>query len=204
MPLNQRQERKFLGGPMSKKLFLSAIAATALVPFVPAWSDDLPDGPGKETVVAMCGGCHDINRIRAGYTPEGWRTVIRMMQNAEVPVPQDQWPVVTDYLAKNFPEKQKPAGLVIPGPAEVSIKEWPVPTPGSRPHDPLATADGAIWYTGQLANLLGRLDPKTGVIKEFTLKTAHTGPHGLTEDKAGKIWFTGNNAGLIGMLDPKT
>ena len=33
---------------------------------------DFPDGPGKETVVAVCGGCHAINRMRAGYTPAGW------------------------------------------------------------------------------------------------------------------------------------
>src|SRR5882724_10417268 len=135
--------------PMPARFALSTMTAAILCSSLPAQAQpaqqDFPDGPGKATFVAQCGGCHDINRIRAGYTPEGWRTVVRMMQNLEVPVPQDQWPVVTDYLAKNFPEKQKPAGLVIPGPAEVSIKEWPVPTPGSRPHDPLATADGAIW-----------------------------------------------------------
>ena len=79
-----------------------------------------------------------------------------------------------------------------------------MPTPGSRPHDPLATRDGAIWWTGQLANTLGRLDPRTGQVKEYVLKTPHTGPHGLTEDKDGNIWFTGNNVGLIGKLDPKT
>ena len=44
----------------------------------------------------------------------------------------------------------------------VAIKEWRTPTPRSHPHDPLVTSDGAIWYTGQMANLLGRLDPKTG------------------------------------------
>ena len=84
-----------------------------------------------------------------------------------------------------------------------SIKEWPVATPGSRPHDPLAARDGAIWYTGQLSNVLGRLDPKTGQIKEYKLE-AQTGPHGLVEDRDGNIWFTGNFQGLIGKLDPKT
>src|SRR5713101_7375002 len=59
----------------------------------------------------------------------------------------------------------------------ISIKEWVVPTPGSRPHDPLATPDNAIWYTGQFANVLGRLDPQTGQITEYRLKTPHAGPH---------------------------
>ena len=54
-----------------------------------------------------------------------------------------------------------------------------------------------------MANVLGRLDPKTGKIKEYQLKTPHSGPHGLLDDKDGNIWYTGN-AGLIGKLDPKT
>ena len=40
--------------------------------------------------MALCGGCHDINRARAGYTPEGWHTVMRMMLNFGVPVSKDQ------------------------------------------------------------------------------------------------------------------
>jgi virginiamycin B lyase len=169
-----------------------------------AWAQDFPDGPGKETVTAVCGGCHDINRLRAGYTPDGWRMVVHMMQNMEAPVPKEEWPQVTDYLIKSFPERPRPAAVLLPGPASVEIKEWPVPTLGSRPHDPLATRDGAIWYSGQTAGVLGRLDPASGKIKEFQLKTPHTGPHGLVEDRDGNIWFTGNNAGLIGKLDPKT
>ena len=86
---------------------------------------------------------------------------------------------------------------------KASIKLWDVPTLGSRPHDPVATRDGAIWWTGQLANKLGRVDLKNGTIREYTLKTPHTGPHGLVEDKDGNIWFTGNHAALIGKLDPK-
>jgi virginiamycin B lyase len=179
-------------------------AALLLAATLPAAAQDLPDGPGKAIVASVCNGCHDVNRIRAGYTPEGWQSVIHMMQNMEAPVPQDQWPVVADYLTKSFPERAKPDAVIIPGPVEVSFKEWPLPTLGSRPHDPLATADGAIWYSGQTANVLGRLDPKTGTIREYTMKSAHTGPHGLVADKDGKIWFTGNNLGLIGKLDPST
>src|SRR5438477_13182703 len=127
-----------------------------------------------------------------------------MMINVGSALPNDQVDELAKYLAKNFPEKPKPKAVVLPGSVKVSIKEWVVPTPGSRPHDPLATADGAIWYTGQFANVLGRLDPKTGQIKEFPMKTPQTAPHGLVEDRDGNIWFTGNFLGLIGKLDPKT
>src|SRR6516162_11734 len=165
---------------------------------------DFPDGPGKQTFFNLCGACHDINRVRAGYTPEGWHTVMRMMLNFDVPVPKNEVEPLTQYLIKNFPERPRPAAVVIPGPVEAAIKLWQVPTPGSRPHDPLATRDGAIWYTGQLSDKLGRLDPKSGEIKEYPLKTPQTGPHGLAEDKDGNIWFTGNHLSLIGKLDPKT
>ena len=186
------------------RLALAALVALALNTPPRAAAQEFPDGPGKETVTAVCGGCHDINRLRVGYTPDGWRTVMRMMQNFEVAVPADQWGTVTDYLIKALPERPRPPAIVLSGPVEASVKVWPVPTPGSRPHDPLATKDGALWWTGQLANRLGRLDPKTGQMREFVLKSPHTGPHGLTEDRDGNIWFTGNNIGLIGKFEPKT
>jgi virginiamycin B lyase len=146
---------------MSKQPLLAAIAAflCAASP-ASAQQADFPDGPGKQTFVNFCGGCHDINRSRAGYTPEGWRTVMRMMVNFDVPVPKDEIDTLTQYLIKSFPERPRPAAVVIPGPVEAAIKLWQVPTPGSRPHDPLATRDGAIWYTGQLSGKLGRLIPR--------------------------------------------
>jgi virginiamycin B lyase len=187
---------------------LAAAAAALLCFMLPARAQqpgaDFPEGPGKQAVVNLCGACHDINRVKIGYTPQGWHTVMRMMANMEVPVPKDQVETVTEYLIKSFPERPRPAANIIDGPAQISIKQWPVATPGSRPHDPRASTDGSIWYTGQLAGVLGRLDPDTGQIKEFPLKTPHTGPHGLAEDKDGNIWFTGNNIAIIGKLDPKT
>ena len=87
---------------------------------------------------------------------------------------------------------------------DVKIKEYDVPTARSRPHDPALGPDGSLWYTGQGANKLGRLDPKTGVFKEFTLKTPNSGPHGLVADRQGNIWFTAISAGYVGKLDPKT
>jgi len=86
----------------------------------------------------------------------------------------------------------------------VVIKEYEVPTPKSRPHDPALAPDGSLWYTGQTANKLGRLDPKTGEFKEYPLKIPNSGPHGLVADKDGNIWFTAISAGYVGKLDPKT
>jgi virginiamycin B lyase len=165
----------------------------------------LPEGNGKEQVTAYCVQCHGLDRVAsAGHTPQEWATVVNMMINDGAKLPKDQVAAVAQYLARSFPPRTAPSPVVIAGPVKVTIKEWDLPTPGSRPHDPLATPDGAIWYTGQMANVLGRVDPKTGAIREFPLKTAQSGPHGLMSDKDGNIWFTANFKAYIGKLDPGT
>jgi virginiamycin B lyase len=196
--------RNFYGATMANKSSM-VLTAALLCSGPPAWSQELPDGPGKDLAVAYCNTCHTLaGHVGSGYTPEGWSTVVQMMLNQGAPVPADKVAALRDYLTKNFPEKAKPAGVAIPGIAKVAFKTWPVPTPGSRPHDPLAASDGSFWYTGQMANVLGRLDPNSGKITEYHLKTPHSGPHGLKEDKDGNIWYTGNTGSLIGKLDPKT
>jgi len=94
---------------------------------------------------------------------------------------------------------QNPAGALV----DIVIDEWAVPV-GSRPHDPAVAPDGSIWYTGQTANTLGRLNPATASITEYALPTPRSGPHGLVADGSGRIWYTGNTASHIGSLDPTT
>ena len=162
----------------------------------------LPDGPGREVVQSQCTACHALGLIAnaGGNTRQGWVDLFSTM----VALPKNQSDEVADYLAKNFPEQSRPPAVVIPGPARVSIKEWNVPSLGSRPHDPEPGPGGTIWWTGMFANVLGRFNPKTGEFKEFRANTAASGPHGLALDAAGNLWFTANSKGYIGKLDPKS
>ncbi len=193
---------------MRNGLFLSLIAAAFLVSILPAGAQGrgqavtLPDGPGKELVQMNCAKCHGLNNITNswGNTQQGWHDLFASM----VELPKDQADGIASYLATHFPVKPAPEGKVIAGPANVSFQEWTLPTLGQRPHDPLAARDGSIWWTGMFANVLGRLDPKTGQMKEFPLTTPRSGPHGLVEDKDGHIWYTANQSTHIGRLDPKT
>ncbi|MGH2399852.1 MAG: virginiamycin B lyase family protein [bacterium] len=162
---------------------------------------NLPDGAGKEIVQTTCARCHGLNLITnsSGYTREGWEHLFSSM----LTLPRDQAGVTADYLAKNFPVKPdavKP--VIIPGPVTVNFKEWLAPSLGSRPHDPLAARDGSVWWSGQYAMKLGRVDPRTGAIKEFPVGKAT--PHGLVEDREGNIWYTGINIQVIGKLNPRT
>ncbi len=102
------------------------------------------------------------------------------------------------------PRPRPTAAVPASATTQVSFKEWPVLTAGAFPHDPLATADGALWYAGQQASLLGRIDPKSGSIKEYRTDVPDSGPHGLVADSAGNIWFTANYAGYVGKLEPAT
>lgn len=183
----------------------SLFAALALaIPALAQNAKPLPAGNGKDLISTACTACHALDLItNAGHTAADWKLLVERMVSAGAEVPPNQVPVVEAYLTKNFPEGEVPKGVIIPGAAKVTFKEWTVPTVGSRPHDPLATHDGYIWYSGQYANVLGRIDPKTGAIKEFHPPTKASGPHGLVEDKDGKIWFTANSKGYIGKLDPK-
>ncbi|HKN34078.1 MAG TPA: hypothetical protein VJX16_12640 [Terriglobales bacterium] len=94
--------------------------------------------------------------------------------------------------------------LAATSPLQIEIKEYDIPTPHARPHDPAVGADDALWVTEQMANKLGRLDLKTGQFREYPLKTPDSGPHGLVADKDGNIWFAAIFKGYIGKLDPRT
>ena len=180
---------------------LGAVAAAPLGAQQRGQQLALPEGAGKDLVQSTCGTCHGLNNIAGsvGYDAAGWRRLIGTM----VALPDAQARTVSDYLAQHFPAKGTRRPTLVSGTAEVKIEEWVAPTLGQRVRDPLQARDGAIWWTGMFASLVGRRDPVTGEMKEFKLPDGSR-PHGIAEDASGKIWFTGNGNGTIGLLDPAT
>src|SRR3974390_2571968 len=112
---------------------------------------------------------------------------------------------VGEILAVALPGHHPPGTPTHVAEWKVTIREWAVPTKGAHPHDPAVGPDGSLWFTEQMTNKLGRLDPKTGQFKEYPLtESENPGPHGLVADRDGNIWFTANFGGYIGKLDPNT
>jgi virginiamycin B lyase len=197
---------------MRNRGILAAAAALFLSLALPATTQGqrggaqvtLPEGPGKEMVEATCSACHGLNFITnfAGYnTPDEWQFLFSSMIN----LPADRSATIAKYLATAFPEKPNaPKAVIVPGTAAVDFKVWMAPTLGQRPHDPLWARDGSLWWTGQYASRLGKVDTKTGAMKEFVLDTPNSGPHGLVEDRDGNIWYTGINVQEVGKLNPRT
>jgi virginiamycin B lyase len=161
----------------------------------------LPDGMGKELVQRACTTCHGVNQITnsTGYTKERWQALFGTM----IKLPDPQADTVAQYLATHFPYKPGREPKLVPGPVQISFREWQVPTLGQRSRDPVQSPDGMIWWAGHWGNLVGRLNPKTGEMREFPLP-AGSRPHSITTDKAGNIWYVGNSNGTMGKLDPKT
>ena len=185
----------------------SALAAALVLAALPIQAQQggqqrsLPEGAGREIVQASCGACHGLNNIfgAAGYDEAGWREVFGSM----IALPEAQAAQVASYLARNFPPRGDVAPTRVAGSNQVKITEWMAPTLGQRVRDPLEARDGAIWWTGMFASLVGRRDPQTGELREYRLPNGAR-PHGITEDAQGNIWYTGNGNSTVGRLDPRT
>jgi virginiamycin B lyase len=163
----------------------------------------LPDGPGKALVEGACTGCHQTNMITqsSGYTEDGWKELMATM--IDLSQSHDVRQEITLYLTKHFPPNTRRAPKPMQGTAQVTFKDWFVPTLGQRSRDPVEAPDGSIWWVGQFGNILGRLDPATGAMKEYELPPKAL-PHSVTIDASGTPWYLGNGNGTVGKLDPKT
>lgn len=63
----------------------------------------MPDGRGKDIVLNTCTMCHDLTRVkRTRHTPEEWEDILSAMLNEGAPLSDDDFPVVLNYLARNF------------------------------------------------------------------------------------------------------
>jgi virginiamycin B lyase len=189
---------------MSKSLAATLLAATVFALMPPAAeAQGLPDGAGKQLVEGLCSGCHRLNMITSsmGYTRDGWKELIGNM--VDLSANENMQATVTQYLATGFPPNSKHAAKLVPGPVQISFKEWKTPTLGQRSRDPVQAADGSIWWAGQFANLIGSINPATGAMKEYSLP-ANAHPHTVEIDAKGNVWYTGNKNGSVGYLDPKT
>lgn len=63
----------------------------------------LPDGPGKAILLEVCTQCHRLDRVRLrGGTRQDWDDLLNHMLNEGAPLSDEDYPVLLNYLARNF------------------------------------------------------------------------------------------------------
>src|SRR2546422_1968775 len=97
---------------------------------------------------------------------------------------------------KPFP---RPGGVA----TRVIITEYELPRFDVRVHDVAGDADGNIWYTSNRSPIIGKLDPRTGLVKEYQVPVTageNTPQHWMGIAPDGKNVFIANGVqNLLGL-----
>lgn len=84
-------------------------------------------------------------------------------------------------------------------PAEEQFRKFDLDE-GTGPHNLIIGEDRYIWYSGNRAAHIGRIDPNNGTIEKIQMPESVTDPHTLIGDGRGHIWFTAQRANYLGRL----
>lgn len=89
--------------------FLIAAAITIVSIAIPAWSQNLPEGPGKEPTEKVCTQCHELARaVSLHQDRAGWQATIQKMISLGATATPEQFEAILNYLSKNFPATAPP------------------------------------------------------------------------------------------------
>ena len=79
-----------------------AVAATTTAA---AAAQELPEGKGKQILMAACTSCHDLREVtkfRGFYTRAQWRDIVVTMVEYGAPVEKTDVELLADYLAEHL------------------------------------------------------------------------------------------------------
>ena len=107
-----------------------------------------------------CSKCHALSFITnsGGNSRAEWDALIQSM----VALPGPERTTVVDYLAKNYPPTARVAATIVPGRRTSTSRSGWCRRSGRGRTIRSSTADGNLWWTGQYASRLGRLDLEDG------------------------------------------
>lgn len=95
-----------------------------------AQAQDLPDGPGKDTFLKVCGSCHDAGVVVTMHNgKDDWQTTVDDMKGRGADASDDDFKTIVKYLAKY----QGPEVNVNKAAAKICKPSWRSPTRKRRP-----------------------------------------------------------------------
>jgi streptogramin lyase/mono/diheme cytochrome c family protein len=138
------------------------------------------------------GGNNSVTR-RDGTSPEEVKTLVNFLTRVRGPEAQDE-------PMRAFP---RPAGAS----TKVIVTEYELPQSLLALHDVQGDSKGNMWFTSHKTDVVGKLDPKTGIVTEYTIPLtpkAMPGTHAVRIDKNDIPWFSENWGHNLDRLDPQT
>lgn len=91
-------------------MWMWATFAVATMAFAAVQNVQLPDGDGKKILQTACTACHGLDGIvNLHLDKDGWEGLVASMVSNGAQVDTKDYPVLVDYLVKNF-GPAKPAG----------------------------------------------------------------------------------------------
>jgi virginiamycin B lyase len=80
------------------------------------------------------------------------------------------------------------------------FEQYPL-DPGTGPHNLIVDKQGLVWYAGNRAAHIGKLNPMTSHITKYAMPNSSAGdPHTLVFGKPNEIWFTVQQGNYVGRL----
>ena len=138
------------------------------------------------------GGKNSVSR-RDGTTPEEVNTLVKFLTRVRGPNAQDD-------PMRAFP---RPRG----GDTHVVVTEYELPQALLALHDAQGDSKGNIWWTSHKTDVVGKLDPKTGIVTEYLIPMTPKGmpgTHAVRIDKNDVPWFSENWSHNLNHLDLAT
>jgi streptogramin lyase/mono/diheme cytochrome c family protein len=177
----------------------------------------------KAMVQKNCSGCHSWQQIfRNRYDEHSWSLIVdRMMhftgtaiavRNKPMSAPDPERDILVKFLTRvRGPDAKDQPLRVFPRPrgesTRVVVTEYELPQQLLALHDAATDNQGNIWFTSHKTRVVGKLDPKTGIVTEYQIPLtpgAMPGTHHAVIDKQGIAWISENWAHQLNRLDPKT
>jgi competence protein ComEA len=85
----------------SMRILAIAFLTFAFISF--AYSQDLPDGPGKDVMVRICGACHDAGVVAQYHnSKDDWQPVVDDMRGRGADGSDADFKLIVDYLGHYF------------------------------------------------------------------------------------------------------
>ena len=175
------------------------------VPEHMAMASTLPEGRGKEVVMARCTGCHTETRVIARRVDrETWEATItemraEMIGDGLADMTEEEAGILVDYLTENLPPMSAPDSnsrlprTLMQGEARnYRVVQYDVENTGVENHDVAVDPWGIGWANQRTGGMVSRFDPITYDYSEigpplYTASRARPGNLQISRD--GIMWF---------------